>query len=130
MTEAGIENIVGLQKIQQIFYNRYLIRLQEKEVKDLIVSNSKINAISATYTESQGLGIWESIIMAQKIDKSILATYKIVLAVYFRKNKLRQVWLFEKTLIVADISIKVILRILFFLLSNADVQFADMKKLT
>lgn len=50
----------------------------------------------------------------------------IELAGFLVKNKLGKVWFFEETFLLADTSIKVVLRMVFLTLSNTDMQF--MKK--
>ena len=63
----------------------------------------------------------------QKIDSSILLTYKIVIAEFLVQNELKKVWFFEETFMLADISIKMILRMLFFILSNTNIRFIEKK---
>lgn len=53
----------------------------------------------------------------------------MVLAIFSLKDNLERVWFFEKTFLVANISIKVVLEISFFLFNNADIQFVETKKL-
>ena len=66
---------------------------------------------------------------AQKIDKSSLTTYGIVIAAFQVVDKLGGPRFFQKTFLLADISMKVVPGMPFFTLSNVDVQF-DGKELT
>ncbi len=59
----------------------------------------------------------------QKIDGSTLETYIIALARFLLKDSFGRVRFFEETLLLADISIKVVLRMPFQSLSNVDFQF-------
>ena len=65
----------------------------------------------------------------QKIDKSSLAIYAIVIAAFKVVDKLGCSWFFQETFLLADINIEVVLGMPFLTFSNADVQFAE-KKLT
>ena len=60
---------------------------------------------------------------AQKIDGSPLATYGIAVTAFSLQDSLGKVRFFEETFLLADTSMKVVLRILFLALSNADFQF-------
>ena len=65
----------------------------------------------------------------QKIDGSTLETFKIVLVSFQVKDILGKARFFQKTFLLADLSIKVVLEIPFLILSNANIKFAY-KKLT
>ena len=64
---------------------------------------------------------------AQKIDDSPLVTYGILLADFSIQNKLGKVWFFEKTFLLADTSIEVVLKMSFFTFWNANMQFVEKK---
>ncbi len=51
-------------------------------------------------------------------------------ASFVLEDSLKRAQFFEETFLLADISIDVVLRMLFLLLSNADVEFAELEKLT
>ena len=68
-------------------------------------------------------------VSAQKIDRSSLATYGMVIAAFQVVDKLGHSWFFQETFLLADIGMEVVLGMPFFTLSNADVQFAE-KELT
>lgn len=55
--------------------------------------------------------------------------YGIIIARFLLKNSEKKVWFFEETFLLANISIEVILRMLFLTLSNANVLFG-VEKLT
>ncbi len=54
----------------------------------------------------------------------------MVLARFSLEDNLRRVRFFEETFLLADASIEVNLGILFLSLSNVDIKFAELKKLT
>ena len=64
------------------------------------------------------LGYW-----TQKIDKSLLKTFKMVIAGFQVLDKLGKVQFFQKTFLLADINVDVVLWIPFFTYSNTDIQF-------
>ena len=57
----------------------------------------------------------------------MLNTYKIVVAAFSVTNKVNQVWFFKKTFLVANVSLKIILGMLFFTLNSADTDFLSRK---
>lgn len=57
-------------------------------------------------------------IKAQKIDDSIFKIFKIVLASFQIKNKLKKTHFFQKTFLLTNLNIKVVLEMLFLNLSN------------
>ena len=65
----------------------------------------------------------------RKNDGSLIETYGIVIAIFQVFGKLGRFWFFQKAFLLADISIEMVLDILFLTLSNADIQFAE-KELT
>ncbi len=66
---------------------------------------------------------------AQKIDGLPLETYGIVSVSFSLQDNLRRVWFFEKTFLLANISMEVVLEMPFLFFSNIDVEFAELKKL-
>ena len=69
-------------------------------------------------------------IKAQKIDGSPLKTYSIVLTSFLLQDSIKIVQFFEETFLLANISVEVILEILFLIFSNANIEFAELEKLT
>lgn len=76
---------------------------------------------------SLGLKIWPINVEAHKIDSSIFKTFRIVIANFQIKNKLRRSQVFQKTCLMTDINIAVILNMLFLALSNTNVLFTKQK---
>ena len=77
------------------------------------------------YAAHLGLKVRVTNVGVQNIDGSSLVIYGIVIAAFQVINKLGCSRFFQKTFLPADISIKVVLGMLFLTLSNADVQFAE-----
>ena len=68
-----------------------------------------------------GLKVRVTDVGAQKFDRSPLATYGMVIAAFQVVNKLGCSRFFQKTFLLANISMKVVLGMLFLTLSNANV---------
>lgn len=81
--------------------------------------------MALTYTAKLNLKVWPTNVGAQNIDNSTLEMYKIVLANFQVDDKYIRLQFFQETFLVTNISINVILRILFLTLSNTNIAFAD-----
>ena len=71
-----------------------------------------------------GLKVYSTNIKTQKIDGSILKIFEIVLASFLIKDKLKRARFLEKTFLLANLSIKMVLSMLFLTFSNRNIQFA------
>lgn len=60
-------------------------------------------------------------IKVQKIDDFVLKTYDIVIVEFLISDKLHKIRFFEKTFLLFEISIKIVLRMFFLTLSNVDI---------
>ena len=91
----------------------------------MLNSNSKLNAISSGYAQKLVFKVWKINIRAQKIDGSILKTYKMVIADFQVKDKVDRPKCFQKTFLIADTKFEVILKIFFLKMSNANMSFGE-----
>ena len=99
---------------------------KDKEViRTLIDSDSKDNAMTLAYASKLGFWVQKTYVGAQKIDSSSLWTFRMVIASFQVEDKLGRARFFQKLFLLAEISIGVVLRMLFLTLSNADIQFAE-----
>lgn len=62
---------------------------------------------------------------AQKIDRSNLNTFGIVIASFLLQDKLKKVSFFQKIYLVTNIKVEVVLRMFFLIFSYADIQFIE-----
>ena len=125
MAGASIENnLLALDRVPCI---RYLIQFKKSEVQvqALIDSGSEINAMTPGYVSKLGLKVRPTDVGAQKNDGSTIETFGMVLASFQVEDKLGRTCYFQKTLLLADISMVVVLGMPFLTLSNADIQFAE-----
>ena len=84
---------------------------------------SKFNTINSDFAWKLGFKIWKTNVEAQNIDGFVLETFKIIIADFQIKDKISRPRFFQEIFLVADTKFEVILRILFFKFSNADILF-------
>ena len=96
-------------------------------MRALIDLNSEVNAIHPAYTTKLGLRARKIDVGAQKIDGSHWNTFEIVIADCSVKDKLEKVRFFQKTFLLANIGLEVVLEMLFLTLSKADIRCAERK---
>lgn len=77
--------------------------------------------MTPAYASKLGFIIQKIDVGIQKIDGSALTTCRMVIASFSIQDKLGKVWFFEKTFLLADISIEVVLGMPFFSLLDADI---------
>ena len=65
----------------------YSVRFQEEQVRALLDSGNKVNAMNSDYAWKLGLKIWRTNVGAQKIDDSALETFKMVIADFEVEDK-------------------------------------------
>lgn len=95
----------------------------------LIDSSSKVNTMTPAYAKKPGLRIQKTNIGAQKIDRSTLEIYGIVIASFQVQNMLEKARFFKETFLVVDTSVEVIFKMSFLTLRKVEIDFAK-KKLT
>ena len=81
--------------------------------------------MNPTYAEKLGLKTWKTNVGAQKIDGSALETFGIVIADFQVEDKGDRPRFFQENFLVADTKFKVVLRMSFLKISNADVAFGE-----
>ena len=103
----------------------YPITFRKKSVLVLVLfdSGSKVNAIHPTFARELGLPIRPTDIGAQKIDNTILDIFGMVVTAFSVPDKANRVRFFKETFLVANVSLEVVLGMLFLTLSGADVDF-------
>ena len=91
----------------------------------MIDSASEVNAMHPTYATKLGLCARKIDVGAKKINRSHLNTFKIVIADYSVKDKLESVRFFQKTFLLANIGLEMVLEMPFLNLSKANIRFAE-----
>lgn len=108
---------------EQVFCINYLHRFRKDtiDVKTLIDLGSEVNTKTPAYISKLGLKVHYTNIEAQKIDSSTLKTFRIVFASVQVEDKLGKARFFQKTLLLANINIEVVLNMLFLIFGNANI---------
>lgn len=86
--------------------------------------------MTAAYAAKLSLRPRPTNVSAQKIDGSVLETYSITSASFLLQDGQRSVRFFEKTFLLHDTSMNIVLRITFLGFDNADIRFVEIRKLT
>ena len=123
MTGAS-KKALKVRVLDRFPYIRYPVQFRKDKSKDVLAlfdSEGKVNAMTPAYAVHLGLKVRVTDVNAQKIDRFSLATYGMVIAAFQVVYKLGRSWFFQETFLVADISMEVVLGVLFFTLSNADI---------
>ena len=81
--------------------------------------------MSAAYVKKLDLMTQNINVKAQKIDCSTLMTFKMVIADFQVEDKSGRSRFFQNTFLVANIKFEVILEMLFFKISNANMAFGN-----
>ena len=85
--------------------------------------------MTPAYAKKLGLQTQKTNVEAQKNDGSSLDTFEMVIAGFQVLDKQDRTRFFQETFLLANTIIKIILGMLFFTVSNTDIQFAE-KELT
>ena len=124
--------LVNIKKLEQVIYILYPIAFPGGITKDgsglnpvlvLFDSSSEINTIHLIFIEKFGFLMQTTNVGAQKINGITLETFEIVVAAFLVTNQANRIRFFEETFLVANISPDVVLRMLFFTLSDIDIDF-------
>lgn len=81
--------------------------------------------MSPNFVRKLYFNIRKTSIKAEKIDSSLIDTFRIVIAKFEIKNKISRLRCFQEIFLVADIKVEVILEIFFLKLNNANMSFSD-----
>ena len=121
----GEESEKEYPNLTQVPCIRYSITFQKKfvPVSALFDLDNEINVIHLTFARELRLSIRTTDVRAQKIDGTMLDTFGMVVAAFSVTDKANRVRFFEKTFLMANVSPKVVLGMLFLSLSDADIDF-------
>ena len=133
VTENSEEAIlVSVKELEQIMCIQYPIIflddiIQDSSALDLILAlldlGSEVNAIHPNFAKKLGFVMQTTNIGAQKIDGTTFETFKIVVTAFLVTDQANRIGFFEEIFFVINISLDVVLGMLFFTLSNANIDF-------
>ena len=113
-----------LNRVPCICYFVQFCKDKGKDVLALLNPGNEVNVMTVAYTAYLGLKVRVTNVGAQKIDRFSLAICGMVIAAFQIVNKFGCSRFFQKTFLLVDISMQVILSMLFLTFSNANIQFA------
>ena len=94
-------------------------------MRALIDSSSKVNAMHPAYATKLGLRARKIDVGAKKIDRSHLETFGMVIADCSVEDKLRRVRFFQRTFLLSNIDLEVVLGMPFLTFGKVDIWFAE-----
>ena len=102
-------------------YICYRVQFQKDKDKDILVFldfGSKINIMTPAYAAQLDIKVQSTNVGTQKIDKSSLRTYGLVIAIFQVLDKLDYCRFFQETFLLANIRMKVVLSMFFLTFNN------------
>lgn len=123
MIKTDNKNIV-LKQLPCIYYLLRFYKNQKSDVQALIDFSSKVNAITLAYALKLGFRTCHTDVRAQKIYGSIFEMFRMVLASFQIDNKFEKTLFFNKTFLLAETGMKMVLEMFFLILNNANIQLS------
>lgn len=114
-------------KLQLVPCFYYFVKFNKKLVHTLINLENELNVINPTFAKILVLQVWQTEVGTQKIDRSSLKIFRIVIAYSSIDNKVRKSQFFDETFSLTNISINIALEMYFFILNNAKIYFINWK---
>lgn len=105
----------------------YLVQLKEKLVQAFIHLGHKVNTMNLTFAKKLGFSVQKTKFGLLKIDDSSFKTFRIVIIFFLINDKADRSRFFKEIFLIADISMNIALIMLFFTLSNAEINFLERK---
>ena len=123
MTDSRTETLVRIPCIH------YSVQFKKDmaEVQALIDSRSEVNTMAPAYAKKLGFWVQKTNVDTQMINGSTIKTYGMVIAGFYVQDKFGKARLFQKTFLVPDTSIEVVIRMTFLTLSKVEIDFIDSK---
>ena len=94
---TGAKEAQKVRVLDQVLYIYYPVQFQNDKGRDglaLLDSESKVNTITLAYLAQLSFKVWETDVGTQKIDKSSLTTYGMVITAFQIFNKFNCSWFF------------------------------------
>lgn len=107
--------------LNQVFYIYHPVWFKNNEIWALINFGSEVNAMIPIYVAKLCLKICYTNVGAWKIHNFTFKMFEIVLASFQIENKLGKTRFFQKSFLLTDISVQMVLEIFFLTFSNANI---------
>ena len=137
VTEDSEEaTLVSAKELERVLCIQYPIAFPGSVTQDgstldpvtaLLDLGSEVNVMHPAFTEKLGFVVQTTNVGTQKIDRTILETYGMVIAAFSVTDQANRVRFFEKTFLIANVSPDVVFGMPFLTLSGADVDFPKRK---
>lgn len=111
----------GKEVLKRVLYICSPIWFKKNKVYTLFDLDSEVNAITPAFAFKLALKICHTNVWAQKIHGFIFKMFEIVLASFWMDNKFGQACFFQKSFLLAKISIEVVLNMPFLTFNNANI---------
>ena len=124
--------LVSVKELERITCIQYLIAFPGDVTQDgsaldsvlaLFDSDSEVNVMHPAFAERLGLVVQTTNIGTQKIDGTAFEIYEMVVAAFSTTDQANSIRFFGEIFLVANVSLDIVLRMPFFTLSGADVNF-------
>ena len=112
------EKKVILDRVQCIHYQVRFQKDKQATIQALINSGSEVNAMTPAYAKQLGTQTRKTDVGAQKINRSSLDTFEMVVTGFQVEDKLGRTRFFYKSFLLAETSIRVVLEMPFLTLDN------------
>lgn len=121
ITKNSKKNNTVLTRIPYIYYLPRFCKNKKIKIWSLINSDSKVNIITLLNIVKLGFEVLCINIKAQIIDGSTFEIFKIVLVSFQIEDKFRKTRFFQKTFLLTNINIKIVIKMFFFAPNNANI---------
>lgn len=115
------DNDIILNRTLYIHYLLCFCKNKKNKLQALINSYGKINAMTLAYALELSYKVCQTNIKAQKINGSTFKIFEMVLASFEVEDKFKKAYFFQETFLLANTSVKIVLGMLFFIFSNANI---------
>ena len=108
------------EELERVSYIWYSVTFKD-ETEALFDLESEVNAMSQVFTYQLDLDIWKTNVSTQKINNTFLETYKMVVSNSSVVDKDARKRFLEKSFLLANVKLEIVLEILFLIMKNANV---------
>ncbi len=122
VTFRSITNKKTEEELEWVSYIWYLITFKN-QTEFLLDLESEVNIMSLAFAQKVGFKINKTNVWAQKIDGTILETYRIIIFTFFVSDKDDKKRFFEENFLLANVKLDIVLVMTFLTMSNIDVKF-------
>lgn len=109
-----------ISELQLVLCIYYLVQFKEKSVQAFIDLSNKVNVMSPIFAKKPSLWVSRTEFGIQKIYDPTFKIFEIIIVSFSIDNKVGNLRFFEKTFLITDINIDMVLEMLFLTISNTN----------